>query len=75
LLAPLVQVRAVEPFPAQQGADLATLRTRIGFGKDTQLVFGGNLPPFGFRHDRRVGPLDYSGRMLTIATGLNDGFV
>jgi len=42
LLTPFVQVRAVEPFPAQQSANLAPLRTSVGFRKDALLVFGGN---------------------------------
>jgi hypothetical protein len=71
----LVEVRVVEPFPAQQRTNRPPLRTRIGFGKDTQLVFGGKPAPFGFRHDLRVGRLDDIGRLLTIATGLNACFV
>jgi hypothetical protein len=61
--------------PAQPSANLATLRTRIGFREDAQLVFGGKPPPFGFRHDLRVGRAGYIGRVLAIATGLNDRFV
>jgi len=74
LLTPFVQVRAVEPFPAQQGANLAPLRTRVSFTENAQLVFGGESAPLGFRNDFRIRRADYVGRLTAIATGLN-GFI
>jgi len=61
LRTPFVKVRPVQPFPAQQSANLAPLRTGIGFRQDAQLVLSAKPAPFGFRYDFWVGRLDYRG--------------
>jgi hypothetical protein len=67
-------MRAVESFPAQQGANLAPPRTSIGFTENAQLVFSGKSAPLGFRNDFQIRRANYVGRLLAIATGLN-GFI
>ncbi len=53
-LAPLVQVRRVQTFPAQQRPDLAALGTGIGFCQNVRFVCGAEVPSFGLRHHLRV---------------------
>jgi hypothetical protein len=61
LPAPGRQMRGVQPFPPQEGADFARRPGRIGLGQDPQLVPDGELPPpcalkllrhLGVRHHR-----------------------
>ena len=67
LLAPRRQVRGVEALAAQQRADLALARARLGRAQHAQLVLGGEAPParalgqlgVGRRRARRSPPLAY----------------
>jgi hypothetical protein len=68
LFAPLVEVRAVKPFPPQKGADLAMFRACIGFSENAQLVFGGEPAPLGLRHHFRIRGAGYVGRLAAITT-------
>src|SRR6185369_8795553 len=53
-LAPLAQVRGVEPLFAQQGSELSGPLTALGLLDDLELVGGGKLPPLGFRTHFRI---------------------
>ena len=55
LLAPLRQVRIVEPFAAQQGADLAGFGTGVGFGQEAQLVVDREVAARWPRGDLGIG--------------------
>jgi hypothetical protein len=41
---PFIQMGRVQPFSAQQGADLAPLGATVRFFHDAQLVLGAELP-------------------------------
>src|SRR5205807_925930 len=61
LLAPVGQMRRVQPLAAQQLTDLARLRARLRLGQDLQLVLRRERPALGLldqprvRHPRRRG--------------------
>ena len=53
LLAPVRQVRRVQPLAAQQLADLPRRRARVRLGQDLQLVLRGELTPLlGYPFER-----------------------
>ena len=56
LPAPGVQVGGVNPFFAQQSADVARLGTTVGSLQDAALVAAGKLPALGRSDHLRVGP-------------------
>jgi hypothetical protein len=52
---PLPQMRRVQTFAAQKGADAAELGSRVRLCQDLLLVVGREPPAFGFRHDLGIG--------------------
>ena len=48
---PGLQVREVQPLPAEQGPELPGLGTGLRFPQDLELVLGREPPPGGLRHD------------------------
>ena len=54
LSSPSRQVGRVQPFAAQESADLAGIRTIVGLLQDTPLVLGRELAALGLGHNFRI---------------------